>query len=100
MHTLAPQFMHTHTTMPALSFASDSCRGGGQWNVGKAFDTFAPIGPAIVTPDDELMSSLSNLDISCTLNGNAKLSVLLMLSLCYRKSGSTQQHKADGLLTC
>jgi 2-keto-4-pentenoate hydratase/2-oxohepta-3-ene-1,7-dioic acid hydratase in catechol pathway len=26
-------------------------KGGGQWTVGKAFDTFAPIGPAIVTAD-------------------------------------------------
>lgn len=26
-------------------------RNGGQWMAGKTFDTFAPIGPAIVTPD-------------------------------------------------
>ena len=27
-------------------------RGGGQWMIGKTFDTFAPMGPALVTPDD------------------------------------------------
>lgn len=27
-------------------------RNGGQWLVGKTFDTFAPIGPAIVTTDE------------------------------------------------
>lgn len=27
-------------------------RNGGQWLLGKTFDTFCPIGPAIVTPDE------------------------------------------------
>jgi len=27
-------------------------RGGGQWSRGKTFDTFSPLGPAIVTPDE------------------------------------------------
>ncbi|MCC6729038.1 MAG: fumarylacetoacetate hydrolase family protein [Chthonomonadales bacterium] len=27
-------------------------RGGGQWCRGKTFDTFAPLGPCIVTPDE------------------------------------------------
>jgi 2-keto-4-pentenoate hydratase/2-oxohepta-3-ene-1,7-dioic acid hydratase in catechol pathway len=26
--------------------------GGGQWTRGKTFDTFAPLGPCLVTPDD------------------------------------------------
>ena len=27
-------------------------RGGSQWSRGKTFDTFAPLGPALVTPDE------------------------------------------------
>jgi len=37
----------------------------GQWLAGKTFDTFGPIGPAIVTS----VSDPHNLNISCTLNG-------------------------------
>ena len=38
-----------------------------QWMIGKTFDTFAPIGPAIVTADE--IEDPHNLDISLTLNG-------------------------------
>ena len=38
-----------------------------QWMMGKTFDTFAPIGPAIVTADE--IADPSNLDISLTLSG-------------------------------
>ena len=27
-------------------------KNGGQWLLGKTFDTFCPIGPALVTPDE------------------------------------------------
>ena len=27
-------------------------RGGGQWSRGKTFDTFSPLGPVLVTPDE------------------------------------------------
>jgi len=27
-------------------------RGGGQWSRGKTFDTFSPLGPWLVTPDE------------------------------------------------
>lgn len=40
---------------------------GGQWMMGKTFDTFAPLGPAIVTPDE--ISDPHNLGIRCLLNG-------------------------------
>ncbi|MBI2195165.1 MAG: fumarylacetoacetate hydrolase family protein [Planctomycetes bacterium] len=40
---------------------------GKQWMAGKTFDTFAPIGPAIVTPDE--ISDPHNLGIRCILNG-------------------------------
>jgi 2-keto-4-pentenoate hydratase/2-oxohepta-3-ene-1,7-dioic acid hydratase in catechol pathway len=38
-----------------------------QWMIGKTFDTFAPIGPAIVTADE--IADPHALDISLTLNG-------------------------------
>jgi len=42
-------------------------KAGGQWMVGKTFDTFAPIGPAIVTSDE--VGNPHNLNIKLTLNG-------------------------------
>lgn len=41
-------------------------RPGGQWLMGKAFDTFAPVGPAIVTADE--ISQPQNLLIGLKLN--------------------------------
>ncbi len=40
---------------------------GGQWLLGKTFDTFAPLGPEIVTPDE--VDDPHNLGIRCILNG-------------------------------
>lgn len=40
---------------------------GGQWMMGKTFDTFAPIGPDIVTADE--VTDPHNLAIRCILNG-------------------------------
>jgi 2-keto-4-pentenoate hydratase/2-oxohepta-3-ene-1,7-dioic acid hydratase in catechol pathway len=42
-------------------------RGGGQWNMGKSWDTFAPMGPVLVTADTGL--DPHNLPIRCVLNG-------------------------------
>jgi 2-keto-4-pentenoate hydratase/2-oxohepta-3-ene-1,7-dioic acid hydratase in catechol pathway len=42
-------------------------RGGGQWVRGKSFDTFAPLGPWLVTPDE--IGDPDNLEIKTTLNG-------------------------------
>lgn len=42
--------------------------GGGQFCRGKTFDTFAPIGPAIVTPDE--LPDPSRLTLTTRLNGN------------------------------
>jgi acylpyruvate hydrolase len=39
---------------------------GGQWMSGKTFDTFAPIGPALVTKDD--VPDPHVLDITCTVS--------------------------------
>ncbi len=41
--------------------------GGGQWARGKGFDTFCPLGPAIVTKDE--VPDPQNLNITTTLNG-------------------------------
>lgn len=38
------------------------------WYRGKSLDTFGPIGPVIVTPND--IDDPQNLDIQCRLNGN------------------------------
>ena len=42
-------------------------KDGKQWMVGKTFDTFAPIGPVIVTADE--VSDIHALQISLRLNG-------------------------------
>ncbi|MGC8667853.1 MAG: fumarylacetoacetate hydrolase family protein [Chthonomonadales bacterium] len=47
--------------------ARDIQFGDGQWVRGKSFDTFAPTGPALVTPDE--VSNPHELDIRLTLNG-------------------------------
>lgn len=41
-------------------------RGGGQWCRGKGFDTFAPLGPCLVTKDD--IPDPNNLSIKTVLN--------------------------------
>jgi 2-keto-4-pentenoate hydratase/2-oxohepta-3-ene-1,7-dioic acid hydratase in catechol pathway len=40
---------------------------GGQWLLGKSFDSFAPFGPIILTPDE--IPQPHNLDIELRLNG-------------------------------
>lgn len=42
-------------------------RGGGQWSRGKTFDTFSPLGPALVTRDE--IPNPNALKIRTTLNG-------------------------------
>eukprot|EP00794_Sanderia_malayensis_P005252 gene5252-5916_t len=42
-------------------------KNGGQWLLGKTFDTFCPLGPVLVTPDS--LSNPHNLGIRCRLNG-------------------------------
>jgi len=42
-------------------------RGGGQWSRGKTFDTFSPLGPALVTRDE--ITNPNNLKIRTILNG-------------------------------
>ncbi|XP_058523582.1 fumarylacetoacetate hydrolase domain-containing protein 2 [Ochotona princeps] len=42
-------------------------RNGKQWLLGKTFDTFCPLGPALVTKDS--VADPHNLNISCRVNG-------------------------------
>ncbi|XP_051775813.1 fumarylacetoacetate hydrolase domain-containing protein 2A isoform X1 [Erpetoichthys calabaricus] len=42
-------------------------RNGKQWLLSKTFDTFCPLGPALVTPD--ALSDPHNLKICCRVNG-------------------------------
>lgn len=41
--------------------------GDKQWFRGKSFDTFAPLGPALVTPDEA--GDITSLALSCTVDG-------------------------------
>ncbi len=41
--------------------------GGGQWVRGKSFDSFCPLGPALVTTDE--IPDPQNLQVRCLLNG-------------------------------
>ncbi|MCF8104577.1 MAG: fumarylacetoacetate hydrolase family protein [Desulfohalobiaceae bacterium] len=41
-------------------------KGSGQWTRGKSFDTFCPLGPVLVTPDE--IPDPQALALSCTLN--------------------------------
>lgn len=40
---------------------------GGQWLLGKSFDTFLPLGPALITPDE--VGELDALRITCRVSG-------------------------------
>ncbi|NXO04564.1 FAHD2 protein, partial [Rhinopomastus cyanomelas] len=42
-------------------------RNGRQWLLGKTFDTFCPLGPALVTK--EVVRDIHNLSIRCSVNG-------------------------------
>lgn len=43
---------------------------GGQWDKGKSADSFAPIGPWLVTPDE--ISDTANLDLRLEVNGELR----------------------------
>jgi len=64
----ALDFVAGYTIMNDVSARDLQLRlGGGQWVWGKSADTFAPLGPAIVTRDE--VPDPHNLDISLRLNG-------------------------------
>ena len=41
-----------------------------QFNLGKSFDTFGPIGPLLVSPDG--LENVNSLDIQCNVNGEIR----------------------------
>lgn len=45
---------------------------GGQWMLGKTMDTFAPLGPAIVTRDELPGGDPHKLRLRCIVNGETK----------------------------
>ncbi len=47
--------------------ARDYQKRTSQWMIGKSFDTFLPIGPALITPDE--IPDVYALELSLTLNG-------------------------------
>lgn len=51
----------------ARDWQLDADKGGGQWNRGKSFDGFCPLGPALVTPDE--IADPNALQIRTILNG-------------------------------
>ncbi|KKK39821.1 fumarylacetoacetate hydrolase [Mesobacillus campisalis] len=62
----AEEYIFGYTIMNDIS-ARDQQFADGQWSRGKSADTFAPIGPVIVTKDE--VGDPHRLDISLTLNG-------------------------------
>jgi len=62
----AHEYIVGYTVGHDVSERAWQLRKGGQWLLGKSFDTFAPIGPEIVTGDE---LDPNHLDIRCILNG-------------------------------
>ena len=60
------KYVFGYTMMNDVS-ARDFQMATSQWTMGKTFDTFAPLGPEVVTTDE--IEDPQNLDISLTLNG-------------------------------
>jgi len=78
-------------------------RGGGQWCRGKFFDTFAPLGPVLVTPDE--IPDPNSLTIKTVLNGetvqdwNTRDMIFDVPSLIEFLSGSTTLLPGTVILT-
>lgn len=67
----APAHIGGYTIFNDVS-ARDWQSRGSQWALGKSFDTFGPLGPAVVTPDE--LTDVADLDISLTCNGTVTVS--------------------------
>lgn len=78
-------------------------RGGGQWSRGKSFDSFCPLGPCLVTPDE--IPNPNNLTIQTHLNGetvqdcNTSDMIFDVASLIEFLSGSTTLPPGTVILT-
>ncbi len=65
----APEAVAGYTVINDVS-ARDLQFGDKQWTRGKSLDGFAPIGPAIVSPDE--VGDPGTLDVSATVNGESR----------------------------
>jgi len=78
-------------------------KGGSQWSRGKTFDTFCPLGPAIVTTED--IPNPNELSIKTILNGetmqdwNTNDMIFDVPTLIEFLSGSTTLHPGTVILT-
>ncbi|MEM6552894.1 MAG: fumarylacetoacetate hydrolase family protein [Planctomycetota bacterium] len=52
--------------------AFQKLRGGGQWTKGKCCDTFLPLGPYLVTPDDPTLPPINDLAMTTDINGHRR----------------------------
>jgi 2-keto-4-pentenoate hydratase/2-oxohepta-3-ene-1,7-dioic acid hydratase in catechol pathway len=59
-------FIAGYTVMNDVS-GREAQFGDGQWFRGKSFDTFAPLGPALVTPDE--IADIRNLQLTAMVDG-------------------------------
>jgi 2,4-diketo-3-deoxy-L-fuconate hydrolase len=66
-HDDALQHVAGYTVHNDFSEREFQLERGGQWDKGKGFDTFAPMGPCLVTPDE--ISQLTELGLWCSVNG-------------------------------
>lgn len=64
----ASSYIAGYCVVNDLSERTFQLEGTGQWVKGKSADTFGPIGPWLVTPDE--ISNVQNLDIWLSVNGD------------------------------
>lgn len=65
--TDAPDYVAGYTVMNDVSEREFQIEHCGQWVKGKSHDTFAPLGPALVTPDE--VADVQNLPMFLDVNG-------------------------------
>ena len=66
----ALDYVAGYSIMNDVSERAYQIERGGQWVKGKSCDTFSPMGPALVTPDE--IPDVQNLDMRLTLNGEKR----------------------------
>ncbi len=66
----APKFIAGYAVCNDVSERAFQTEGTGQWIKGKSAETFGPLGPWLVTPDE--IADVSNLDMFLDLNGQRR----------------------------
>jgi 2-keto-4-pentenoate hydratase/2-oxohepta-3-ene-1,7-dioic acid hydratase in catechol pathway len=66
----APKYVAGYTVVHDVSERAFQFERGGQWDKGKGCDTFGPVGPWLVTPDE--VPDVQNLDLWLDVNGVRK----------------------------